>query len=346
MSSPSQSTESDPRSLSARIQFLQCANSYPEFTRHVTTVETHLSWVFLTDLYAYKLKKPVHTDFADFSTVEARRENCLEEVRLNRRLARDVYLGAVALSVNGTRHLQWGTEGDVVEWLVHMRRLPAERMLDQAIERASIDWACVDEAALALSAFYLQAPRLPVSLEQYTIQLREDADANFRALSCDSGLLPQGVITSVHHAQQAFLAQNTEVLGPRTTHIVEGHGDLRPEHICLLHPPAIIDCLEFKRRFRLLDCAEELAFLWMECEQLGAAEVGERVLAVYTRITGDHPPMRLMDFYMSHRASLRAKLSIWHLRDAPTADNSKWTSRALRYLELAQRHSIASLSYT
>src|SRR5690606_21991313 len=119
----------------------------------------------------------------------------------------------------------------------------------------------------------------------------------------------------------------------------EAHGDLRPEHICLTPEPVFIDCLEFKREFRLLDPVDELSFLALECEHAGAAFVGDIVFDTYRHATQDHPPEELICFYKSYRASLRAKLAIWHLKDSPIQQRSKWTYRAKEYLQLAKQYS-------
>lgn len=124
----------------------------------------------------------------------------------------------------------------------------------------------------------------------------------------------------------------------RDGRIVEGHGDLRPEHVHLGPEPAVIDCIEFDRDLRVLDAVEELAFLAMECEDLGAAEVGAWFLEIYGRESSDVPDSRLVEFYKSHRALTRAKLAAWHLEDPTVPDPERWRRRTRRYLELAGVH--------
>ncbi len=102
--------------------------------------------------------------------------------------------------------------------------------------------------------------------------------------------------------------------------------------------PVFIDCLEFRRDYRILDTADELAFLAMECERLGGAWVGDILFRTYGEITGDHPPARLLHFYKGYRACLRAKISIWHLRDTAVTDPAKWSRLALEYLRLAEKY--------
>jgi aminoglycoside phosphotransferase family enzyme len=120
--------------LESKVAFLRQPTSFQEPTYRVESIETHMSWVFLTDRHAYKLKKPVSYDFLDFSTIDARRFYCEEEVRLNARLAAEVYLGIVELTLNSLGHLQLDGAGAVIDWLIRMRRLPTRHMLDYAIK--------------------------------------------------------------------------------------------------------------------------------------------------------------------------------------------------------------------
>jgi aminoglycoside phosphotransferase family enzyme len=144
-------------------------------------------------------------------------------------------------------------------------------------------------------------------------------------------------VVAIADAQLAALVRHRELFDRRVAEgrIVEGHGDLRPEHICLTPVPAIIDCLEFSRDLRLLDPADELSFLGLECERLGRPEVGRWFLASYTEVTGDDPPPPLLRFHRTYRALRRAKIAVWHLRDPGVRDHDRWRERALRYLELA-----------
>jgi aminoglycoside phosphotransferase family enzyme len=329
--------------LAAKVAFLKRPDSYPDRPSAVEAVETHLAWVFLTDRCAYKLKKPVRYAFLDFTTLAARRHDAEEEVRLNRRLAPAVYLDVVALTVDASGRLALGGDGTPVDWLVKMRRLPRERMLDHAIAAQSadgVDGAGLRGVAELLVAFYRHAPRAPLSPLAYRERLRAEIAANGSALAEARYGLPADVIARTVAAQDAFLEREAFVLDARVSagRIVEGHGDLRPEHICLGPPPAIIDCVEFNREFRILDAADELAYLAMECERLGAPSVGAMLLVHYHALADDHPPDRLIHFYESVRAVLRAKLAAWHLDDPMVRYPSQWFNRAQAYVTLADRH--------
>ncbi len=334
----------DPVGLALKVEFLKRPESYPESPHTVEPLETHLAWVFLTDRHAYKLKKPVRLPFLDFRTTEARRLDAEAEVLLNRRLAPGVYLEVVPLTVDHAGHLRLGPDGTPVDWLVKMRRLPRGRMLDIAIAARTIERSALRPVAEHLAGFYRQAQVAGLTPQGYRDWLRAEIDAHALALEEPRYDLPGTTIRETAAAQRAFLKQQAGTLDARVLagRIIEGHGDLRPEHVCLGPPPVIIDCVEFNRDFRILDQADELAYLGMECERLGDAEVGAALLAHFRRASGDDPPDLLVHFYKSFRALLRAKLAAWHLDDRTVARPSLWVNRARTYLTLARQHILES----
>lgn len=321
--------------IEAKVAFLARPQTYADAPRAVEVVETHMSWVFLTDRHAYKLKKPVRYDSLDFSTPALRWRDCEEEVRLNRRLACDVYLGVLTLGWDPARGLSLDGQGEPVDWLVWMRRLPAYQMLDARIRRAAIERADVHGAALALAKFYAEGPPSGLSAAAYLEHLGEGVRSDRRELCRPEFGLATEQMNAIAGVQLAFLERRAELFEARVRdgRIVEGHGDLRPEHICLVPEPAIIDCLEFSRELRLVDPADELAFLALECERLGNAAVGRWFLEVYSEVSGDAPPEPLLRFHRTYRALRRATIAAWHLQDPSVRDHARWRKRAQWYLD-------------
>jgi aminoglycoside phosphotransferase family enzyme len=323
--------------IERKVDFLRRPEAWPEKPRAVEVVETHMSWVFLTERQAFKLKKPVRWDSLDFSTPELRKRDCEEEVRLNRRLAKDVYLGVLPLTLDPDAGLEVAGVGEPVDWLVHMRRLPAERMLDERIRRGRIRESEARAAALHLARFYAGARALDLAASEYRGRLEHGVRADLRELSRPEFGLPPEPVKALAEAQLAFLARHPALFDRRVEEgrIIEGHGDLRPEHICLTREPAIIDCLEFSFELRVLDPADELAFLGLECERLGAPRVGGWFLDAYREVSGDAPRAELLRFHRAYRALRRATIAAWHLADPSVRDHERWRERARRYLELA-----------
>lgn len=332
--------------IEAKVRFLSQPDAYPEHPSRVTALETHMSWVFLTDTHVYKLKKPVRYDYLDFSTLAARRRDSEAEVRLNRRLAPGVYLGIVALTRSRTGQLQLGGKGRVLDWLVRMRRLPGERMLDALIRGGQVREPDIDRLGRRLAAFYAHAPVEPLSAEAYRDRLAARIRANAEALTHPAFGLDAGVPARIAGAQLDFLDSRATVVAERVTarRIVEGHGDLRPEHVCLLDEPVVIDCLEFSRELRILDALDELGYFALECERMDAAIVGKWLLASYVTARGDAAPLALLHFYQSCRALLRAKLALWHLCDDGRGEAGRWRTAGQAYLALGERHVTAALA--
>jgi aminoglycoside phosphotransferase family enzyme len=246
----------------------------------------------------------------------------------------------VALRSGTDGALTFRAEGVVVDWLVKMRRLPADCMLDRRIQSGRVPRADVDALIGRLCNFYRQCPPLDVLAAEYCRQFREDVIANRAALSRPDYALSHRLVDDACAGQLAFLARRGASLGERVSagRVVEGHGDLRPEHICLETPPQIIDCLEFSRVLRTLDVADELGFLALECERLGAPGLRKEILDSYREQSGDSPPDGLVHFYQSHRACVRAKLAIRHLQEPALTNPAAWRARADKYLELAHEH--------
>ncbi|MFN7085696.1 MAG: hypothetical protein ACK4N4_03600 [Burkholderiales bacterium] len=327
-------------SIGEKVAFLGRPDAYPQRPQQVEVIETHMSWVFLAGQFVYKLKKPVRHDFLDFSTVAARRLNCEREVQLNRRLAGDVYRRVVPLTVESDGTLRLEGTGAVVDWLVEMRRLPADRMLDVAIRNHTLGADELQKLGDTLVDFYRHATPVPMDAGDYRQRFEKSIRVNRGELSRPESALDTEQIERLTRCQLDFVAARGDLLERRATagKIVDAHGDLRPEHICLTPEPVIIDCLEFNREFRLLDPVDELAYLAMECERLGAAALGDRILHCYLEATADPAPLPLIAFYKAFRACLRAKIAIWHLADREVRDGDKWRCRARDYLELAERH--------
>jgi aminoglycoside phosphotransferase family enzyme len=328
----------DAIALADKVDFLGAIGSYPsERPEVVEARETHMSWVFLTGRFAYKLKKPVCHAHADLRALEARRRNCLTEMRLNRRLAPVVYLAMKPLTFAAHHGLQLAGDGDVVDWLVMMRRLPEELMLDHALRSGGPEPRDLDRTALRLAQFYGGLAPEPITPEERCIWFEEEIQLSRRELARPAFARDKALVDRVAGRLIDFLHARPEM--PIERHcagkIVEGHGDLRPEHICLAREPVIIDCLEFSGALRLVDPADELAFLALECAMLGEPQAGVRLQRGYETIAGDRPPEQLLAWYGASRALLRARLSALHSLEPGARPPQAWLAQADRYLAVA-----------
>ncbi len=326
--------------LPDKVCALQQACAYPHIVAEVKVLETHFAWVFLAGEFAYKLKKPMRHDRMDHVSLAARRHSCYAELELNHRLAPHVYLAVVPLLAGASGELSLHGEGEPVDWLVKMRRLADDLFLDHQIQAQHLSLSSVHEVGRLLADFYRKAHSQPMSAETYRARLHAQVRANHRELLAPELDLPQQLVKEIVEAQERFLEKHAALLDARAQQgrIVEAHGDLRPEHIYLGSPICVIDCLEFDHDLRLLDPLEELAFLFMECEMLDATWVAREIVEIYGQQNGDALSELLLRFYCSHRATTRAKIVAWHLRDPLYRGRNNWPARASRYLKLARNH--------
>lgn len=327
-------------SLKEKVAFLLRPASYGGRVRMVETKETHMSWIFLADDTVYKLKKPVAFAFLDFRSLESRLANCQEELRLNRRLAPGIYLGLTQLVVDGQGVLTLGGEGRIVDYLVRMRRISEDSLLDHAIQDGTVESKQLEDVAALLSGFYLSAPPVRVDVEEHKEELLKEVqlarDRLIDPLFNFDGILVESIcsrLLTFLKTQFIFIAKRI-----RSGKIIEAHGDLRPEHICLRPEPAIIDALEFSRELRVMDIAEELAFLEMECEMLGDPNCGKLIREHYSRTSGDEIPPPLLHFYKSKKALLRAFLKARHILEPGYCNDPKWLRLGRAYLQLAGKY--------
>lgn len=329
--------ESSSVALADKLRFLCEPDAYGLANVKVTLVETHMSYVFLAGDRAYKLKKPVRYPFLDFSTLAAREHNCREELRLNRRLARDVYLGVVPLT-RGVAGFAIGGAGAVVDWLVEMRRLPHDLMLDALIRTDAVGDAHVNAICDALSRFYHCAEATRLTPEAYVARFLREQAINRNILTRAAFGLDAAQLRALDLLDARLAASRASLeASVREGRVVDGHGDLRPEHICLTEPVAIFDCLEFNAELRQVDPFDEIALLGVECARLGSPHLLRRFAEALALRLGRAPPRELLALYAAWRAALRARLSAAHLLEPSPRTPGKWAPLATQYLDIAAR---------
>jgi aminoglycoside phosphotransferase family enzyme len=327
--------------LREKVAFLKRPAAFASRARSVRAIETHFAWVFLAGTDAYKLKKPLRHKQLDYRSLAARQRGCLEELRLNRRLAPSVYRSVLPLTL-ADGQLRIGGDGEVVDWLIRMRRLPDSQMLDRAARRGVARGEHIDRVSATLARFYSRADAHPLSGPRYLQRLSREIRGNMQEISRYSDRLTQRSARDVGKAQLLALDTLRPLLASRAAHLVEGHGDLRAEHVYLGPRIAIIDALEFDEHLRQLDPAEEVSLLALEIERLGQPALASRLIERFRGDMPSAPAPAVFSFYMSHRAATRAKLAAWHIGDPQFEDERPWIARteslladALHYAQVA-----------
>ena len=321
-----------------KVAFLSDPAAYAGLGGKVKTIETHMSLVFLVGDRAFKLKKPVRFAYLDFSTLAARENNCRAELILNRRLARNVYLRVALLVLTAEGTLALDGEGEAVDWLVVMRRLPADRMLDELIAARLLEATAVDRLAAVLAQFYESAERPLVSPDEYVRRLDAEDRDNRDILTSPGFGIDRVRAQSLLDRMSRALSTDRSLLEGRASgrFLVDGHGDLRPEHICFENGIVIYDRLEFSPVLRQVDPVDELAYLATECARLGADWIGPRLLERVMAALGWPDSRRLYPLHEARRAFLRARLALSHLLDVEPRQPERWAPLATRYLTLAE----------
>lgn len=285
---------------------------YPELPCAVSFRETHISRLYLTDHYVYKLKKPLDLGFLDFSTLAKRHHFCNEEVRLNRRFSPQIYLGVVGLRLDRGR-LTFGRHGRLIDYAVRMLRLPEERMLDRLIESEAPELEALMPALTAYLHEALQRTEIcRQEAEPNARTVRHNCQENFAqtraavgtSLSAQAHQLMQ-ILTSKELDNLEGLMLEREIKG----FVRDGHGDLHTGNICLTTPPCIYDCIEFNRRFRVADVVADLAFLIMDLEFRGRRDLAMNFIRNYKELSQDPDIDILLPFYKRYRAWVRGKVS-------------------------------------
>jgi aminoglycoside phosphotransferase family enzyme/predicted kinase len=305
--------------------------------------ETHISRVFLTEGEVFKIKKPVHFGFLDFRTLDARRRACEAEVQLNSRLAAGTYLGLVPVRLDDQGRHHFGPRGDVVDWAVHMLRLPDALRADERLNAGTLTPAHIDAAASMLADFHARARSDDETSEHGTIEaIERNVRDNFAEVDPSrEGLLTAAQARETERWQLDFLRTRARIFDRRRAagRIREGHGDLRLEHLYLGDEGelTIVDCVEFNERFRCADVCADIAFFSMDLAAHGRLDLAERFLARYARAADDYGLYAVVDFYEGYRAYVRGKVSTLTARQATGPIRE-------RALKDARRHFALSLS--
>jgi aminoglycoside phosphotransferase family enzyme/predicted kinase len=316
-----------------------CRPGVLEAEQPVELVETHISYILLTGEFAYKIKKPVNLGFVDFSTLEKRLHFCLEELRLNRRLAAELYLGVIRIT--GTEQdPQLGGSGPSLEFAVKMKKFPRDRELRSVLRTGDISPACFRRFAEALSQFHDDAAVANVDSKFSSYKsLNQRAADNFRDIRPfinQSEILRKLELLRRWSSWSVKFHKNTFKKRKSNKRIRECHGDLHLGNLVLLDDRIVpFDCLEFNENFRWIDVASEIAFLVMDLYAHGCEAHARRFLNWYLELSGDYEMLVLLRHYLVYRAMVLAKVAC--LRGNHSSKGNRENADMLAYLSLAER---------
>jgi len=298
----------------------------PEFYPHpvmmpIQLMQTHASYVLLTGEFVYKLKKPVNFGFLDYSTVANRQHFCIEEIRLNQRGAKELYLEVVSIAKLGHKY-QLGNDGEIVDYAVKMVQFPQSTLLSNMFESGTMTIAQIEEMGIAVAQFHANAQTNEYISSFGTVaKIRQSIDDNYRQTEKYIGRAQtQPQFTETKAYTDRFLLEHSQLFLDRIAggFIRECHGDLHLRNICRWHDKTqLFDCIEFNEPFRFVDVMYDLAFAVMDLEARGGKDFANRFLNTYVEQTGDWEGLQVLPMYLSRQAYVRAKVTSF-LLDDPT----------------------------
>ena len=324
----------------------------PSAQHPVECFETHLSWVLVAGGFAYKIKKALHFDFVDFSTLAARRFFCEAELQLNRRLAPHLYLSVETIT-GSVQQPQIGGSGEAIDYLVKMRAFDQAALWSARVAGGLLSAAEVDALARQIADFHHTTDRAPLRSTWANAQtVAKTADENLHALSM---LAPSRKIADMVRKLTVWQRNRHAVLGHvfderrEKGFVRECHGDLHAGNVVTLNDQvAAFDCIEFSETLRWIDVINDIAFIDMDIECLGSPAMAARLLDGYLSATGDYSGLSLLRYYRVERALVRARVSLiqaaQHRIEPPAAalrveasGTGSPMAQALRYLQFSMR---------
>lgn len=305
----------EPRSLTIQGTLIHSlVHGLEKMGQQVQLFETHISWIVVAETTAYKFKKAVRLQFLDFSTLDARRFYCQEELRLNRRLAPDLYIDVVAIT-GSPRHPCIGGPGAPIEYAVKMRTFAQEALWSHRIQKGLLGAAEMDGLAAKIAAFHREASVAPVSSEWGTPDaLRSTVEETLGQIAA---LVPNGedrrhvaALEAWHTVQKTALAHFFEQR-KRDGYVRECHGDLHTGNILTIADRVeAFDCIEFNECLRWIDVMSDIAFIYMDLRFHREQRLATRLLNAYLEHTGDYEGLRVLRYYTTYRALVRCKVAL------------------------------------
>lgn len=324
----------------AQIDELISAGSFPGGSHQKELIETHISWVIICDEFVYKIKKPVLYPFLDFSTIDLRKYYCLREIELNQRFSANVYLEVLPVSLFQDHFVIGKSDGKLVDYAVKMRKLDPDKQMDILIKYDKLKPVHMKDLAECIATFH---KKTEIIYNQNVLKLKEqfnDLQSQKEFLTRSFGRAIGDLVDQSIETSNKFLKSNTALLKDRlrSGFFRDGHGDLHTRNIFLLPEPLPFDCLEFNDEYRKIDILNEVAFLCMDLEALGRADLSGVFIDEYNLLL---PAMRnemehqLFIYYKSYRANVRAKVnSLRASSSSNKVDKELFLAETEKYLNL------------
>ncbi len=328
------------------IENLLNPSKYPDKPDNVKLVQTHISYVFISRNLVYKIKKPVNFGFLDFTSLEKRKYFCNREIILNSRLSPDIYIKTVPVLKTNNDYFYDGENGEIVDYAVVMKRIDEQFLVKNLLKQDKIKTNDFKVIAEHLFKFHNKYPAsIETAKENSSIEmLKFTTDENFSQTEQYIGItIAESGFKNLKSYTNDFYIKNKELLNKRIadSKIKECHGDLHLEHVGIKDNKAFfLDCIEFNERFRIIDVANEIAFLAMDLDYNGYKDFSKDFIDFYISISNDTEIITLINFYKIYRAYVRGKVTSFLIDDKNIPENQKKAiiSTAKNYFTLAESY--------
>jgi aminoglycoside phosphotransferase family enzyme len=332
--------QEDAMPLPLMINDLINSSINPEISGRSRLIQTHISFIILTDSYVYKIKKPVNLGFLDFSTLEKRHFYCIQELELNRRLSPDIYIGLLEIRKKDG-HFFYDGKGELVDYAIKMKRIPEDLMMLNFLKDGALDLDILGRVARTIADFHKGA-QTSDAIAAYggPEMIKKNIEENFiQTEKYIDKTVSYKNYSAIKEYALNFIKQNETLFKKRMNEnkIRDCHGDIHMEHVCIADKIYIYDCIEFNDRFRYGDVASDIAFLAMDLDFHEEKNLSDSFVDSYIKASGDGEIMLLIDFYKCYRACVRAKVDSFELDDLSLGEKEKEEAEriARRYFDLA-----------
>ncbi len=324
------------------VEALMKPEAYDEEAGQIELIQTHISFVFLTRNFVYKVKKAVDLGFLDFTTLEKRRFFCEKELELNRRLCGDMYLEVVP--INKSNIIKIKGEGETVEYAVKMKRMPQEKMMNKLLEENKVDSKLIDKIAKIIAEFHSKAETNRRISEFGSLAIIEtNWKENFEQTREFVGkTISMKIFKLISERIDDFMKRNASLFEKRMAEgrVRDCHGDIHSGNIFVTDRIYIFDAIEFNERFRYSDVASDIAFLAMDLDFKERSDLSNFFVKRYVKYSGDQELTKLLPFYKCYRAYVRGKVTSFKLKDPSVSDEEKSAAmkEAKAYFKLASTY--------
>lgn len=309
--------------------------------------ETHISWIILTDDFAYKIKRPVKYSFVDFSSIERRKHFCQTELKLNRRLAPEMYLDVLPVTRNMVEAETGNGEEEIIDFAVQMKRMDNNKEMDKLLEKNKVAPGHIQTLARKISDFHKQVNVIKKSFDIDNLQKNySDIKPVASYIKENAGEQWYNKVTRCINSSSLFLKKNKDLINERVRngYRKDCHGDLNAHNIFLYEDPVIFDCIEFNDEFRYIDVLNDIAFLCVDLDFFGREDLSELFCISYHDHFGmnnNHKTRQLLSYYKSFRANIRAKVTLISAKKMNVGESSKEILDAVKYIDLMEKYSEA-----